>query len=668
MRLVQITATISALLTIAPAALADTWLYVGEGHPLSWRPGTTAPSANWFDPSYVESSQWTASPAGFGIGYGDGDDNTVLTGMADKYLTVYVRSHFEAGPELASLTKMQLRVRYDDAFAVWINGTEVARTGLPAGALTPTTPATTGHDVGGSVFSIDLDPKLLHPGDNLFAAEVHNVSLGSSDLSFIPTLSAYDVAPPDAVITRGPYVQKVGRNSATIVWQTDKPVPSRVLYGPSSAMHLESDSATPTLRHEVQLTDLPPASAIWYQVQSATVPSDKGRFVTEPDRAEPFRIVVFGDTRSNHDDHRSVIQSIVPEMPQLVLHSGDLVGDGTLTSQWDRFFSIEAPLMRDVPLYPVLGNHENKAQEFFDSFALPENSPSAEHYYAVRWSTLLAIMVDLYGSGFGTSSEQYAWIDKTLADSKLDPTILHRVVMLHAGPYDSGSHGSNTTVRSTLVPLFKKYGVTMVFSGHDHDYERSTVDGIKYVVSGGGGAPLYPVSGASWTEASAMELHHVLIEFRGPIAEARALRPDGTEIDFFSIGKPGTECSQSSDCSQPLPGDCPKAETGEWACVEGTCLWNCTQVEPPPPDAGMDSAPDAHLADAPIGKDSAPPDAPPGIVDASVSDAGQTAVSDLADDDGGCSCASAGTQNRVPGWLLMLCLGVAGARISRRTR
>ena len=45
-------------------------------------------------------------------------------------------------------------------------------------------------------------------------------------------------------------------------------------------------------------------------------------------------------------------------------------------------------------------------------------------------------------------------------------------------------------VRSDLVPLFEKYDVQMVFSGHDHDYERGTVNGIKYVVTGGGGERL----------------------------------------------------------------------------------------------------------------------------------------------------------------------------------
>lgn len=668
MRLAPLTAVVSALLTIAPAAFADTWLYVGEGHPLTWRPGTSTPSSDWFKPSYTESSNWTASPAGFGIGYGDGDDNTLLTGMAGNYLTVYVRSHFEAGAEVQSLTKMQFRARYDDAFVVWLNGTEVARKGLPPGPLAATTPASTGHDAETDIFSIELDPKLLQPGDNLLAAEVHNVSISSSDLSFIPTLSAFDTPPPDAAITRGPFVQRVGRNAATIVWQTDKPAPSRVIYGPSSAVHLAFEDATLSLRHEVQLTDLPPASPVWYQVQSATLPSPKGRFVTEPDLAETFRVVVFGDTRSNHDDHRSVVQSILPEMPQLVFHSGDLVGDGTVTSLWDKFFEIEAPMIRDAPLYPVLGNHENEAQEFFDTFVLPDDSPAPEHYYSVRWSTLLALNLDLYGSSYGASSEQYAWLDKTLADSKLDPGILHRIVLLHAGPYDSGSHGSNTTVRSTLVPLFKKHGVTMVFSGHDHDYERSTVDGIKYVVSGGGGAPLYPVTGASWTEASAMELHHVLLEFRGPIAEARVLRPDGSELDFFSVGQPGSDCSKSSDCTKPAPGACPKSESGEWACVQGACLWNCT-LPPPAPDAGIDAAADAPAADAYVADamlDSSPVDSSL-TPDASLNDAEAPSARHEAND-GGCSCASAGRTNHLSGWLATLCLGIAGSAVARRRR
>lgn len=669
MRALPTLALAASLLSLASTSSADTWLYVSQGDPLKWFPGSSEPDPGWFATSYASPPSWKSSDEGYGIGYGDGDDSTLLTDMMGNYLTVYVRSHFQVGAELGSLKKLMLRVQYDDAFAAYVNGKEVARVGLPAGALTHGTAATTGHDVTDGAFTIELDPTLLVPGDNVFAAQVHNASLGSSDLSFLPSLWAYDQPPPEAVITRGPFVQKVGRHSATVVWETDQPAPSRVLHGPSSAMGHAAEDASLVRHHAIELTGLPSASPVWYQVQSASLPSKQGKLTTEPDVADAFRIVVFGDTRSNHDDHRAVVHSILPGMPQLVFHSGDLVGDGLSSALWDTFFKIEAPLIRDVPLYPVMGNHENNAQEFFDTFELPDNSPSPERYYAVRWSTLLVAMLDLYGSAYDDQSAQYAWLEKTLADAAKDPGILHRMVGLHHGPYDSGSHGSSSTVRSRLVPLFEKYGVELVFSGHDHDYERGTVNGIKYVVSGGGGAPLYPVDGASWTESKAMKLHHVLIEFRGPMAEARVVEPDGTEIDFFTIGKKGSECASATECKTGAPGTCPAAESGAWACVEGTCLWNCHDTAPVV-DAGADSAPDS-ASDASSQSDAWATDGASGV-DASQSDAsmtvdgGQSESVWSAGDDGGCGCRAANARGRAWGWIAVLGLGGVWRRRERR--
>src|SRR5262249_61791186 len=59
-------------------------------------------------------------------------------------------------------------------------------------------------------------------------------------------------------------------------------------------------------------------------------------------------------------------------------------------------------------------------------------------------------------------------------------------------PYSTSIHGGQPELREMWTPIFERYGVDAVFSGHDHVYERSEKNGIRYFVSGGGGAPLYP--------------------------------------------------------------------------------------------------------------------------------------------------------------------------------
>ena len=62
---------------------------------------------------------------------------------------------------------------------------------------------------------------------------------------------------------------------------------------------------------------------------------------------------------------------------------------------------------------------------------------------------------------------------------------------MHHPPFSISLHGGQRDLRERWTPLFERYGVTAVFSGHDHCYERAERNGVHYFVSGGGGAPLY---------------------------------------------------------------------------------------------------------------------------------------------------------------------------------
>ena len=76
---------------------------------------------------------------------------------------------------------------------------------------------------------------------------------------------------------------------------------------------------------------------------------------------------------------------------------------------------------------------------------------------------------------------QRAWLERTLRAS----TARWKVVALHHPPYSAGYQGSALDVRAAFRPLFERYGVQLVLSGHEHDYQRSRpVHGVTYVVSG----------------------------------------------------------------------------------------------------------------------------------------------------------------------------------------
>ena len=91
----------------------DTWRY---------RIGNTEPPANWLLPSFVDSN-WPVGKGG--IGYGDGDDNTIIS----PTISLYLRKKFEVVDE-AALEMAILHADYDDGFVAYLNGVEVARSNV----------------------------------------------------------------------------------------------------------------------------------------------------------------------------------------------------------------------------------------------------------------------------------------------------------------------------------------------------------------------------------------------------------------------------------------------------------------------------------------------------------------------------------------------------------
>jgi hypothetical protein len=383
-----------------------------------------------------------------------------------------------------------------------------------------------------------------------------------------------DGGEPGAAFTRGPYLQQVGRNSARVVWHTSQRARCTLAWGPGETRSELLQGTTAAFRHVAPLAALRPAQRYSYEVRCAGHRTALGSFTTEGDRSQRFRVAVYGDTRTNHEVHRTLVQRMAADPPALAFHTGDLVGVGARDGEWDNFFQVAAPLLAHTPLYPALGNHEGSGHLFLEAFELPDNSPSPERYYSVRHGNALFLVLDLYGSPIEVGGAQAAWMEEQLAAS-LQTGIRHRIVLLHHGPYDSGSHGSNLQVRSELVPLFEHYGVDIVFSGHDHSYERGTVHGVKYVVTGGGGAPLHPVAGDFWTQVRASVHHHGELEIHGPRLTYTAWKLDGTVLDSFQLSRGEGECAAAEDCSRRAAEACEPETLGEWQCVLGACIRDC---------------------------------------------------------------------------------------------
>jgi hypothetical protein len=335
-------------------------------------------------------------------------------------------------------------------------------------------------------------------------------------------------------LTRGPYLQSVTTDSIIIVWETEQPASSRVDYGPTAAYGLVvSDSVNVTHRALV-LTNLNPYTTYHYQISSNGQLLGEGsafRTAASPTQTT-FSFVALGDTRTNYQPHQSVISRAVMLSPDFFLHTGDFVEDGSVAAQWDTFFEIEQDLLRQSPLFGALGGHEKNDANYFDAFHLPGN----EHWYSFDYGDahFIALQVDHYAD-YTPGSPQYAWLENDLANTDR----LWKFVFFHNPPYSSGSHGSDLAVRDALGPLFTQHNVDLVFNGHDHDYERSVVTDVVYIVTGGGGAPLHGQANSNpYSVHFASTYHCVSITINNRILSSVGVRPDGVQFDAFTISKP----------------------------------------------------------------------------------------------------------------------------------
>jgi len=241
-------------------------------------------------------------------------------------------------------------------------------------------------------------------------------------------------------------------------------------------------------------------------------------------------LAVYGDTRSDHDSHRSVVEAMMTVFPAAVFHTGDLVNDGRIADQWDTFNIITGPMRSEAEFFPSLGNHEYQSRYYFDNFELPNN----EEWYSVdRINTHFIILNSC--RAVSDTSEQYRWLEADLAG--INDSIQFIVAIFHHPPYSTGQHDEDEQgLRETWVPLFEQYGVDIVFNGHDHDYERSYCGGIYYIVAGGGGAPLrdqartHPCS-----QKFVKSFHFCKLSIIGGKMLVRVYDPAKSLIDAFEI-------------------------------------------------------------------------------------------------------------------------------------
>ena len=212
----------------------------------------------------------------------------------------------------------------------------------------------------------------------------------------------------------------------------------------------------------------------------------KGEVLLKPLKVEKF--LVYGDTRTNEDWHEMVCNAMAEENADFVIHTGDLVESGDLIVDWDKFFKASKNLYSKTPIFPTLGNHERNSPLYYQAFELREGGGDFEkRWYSYTIGDIYFIVLDSnVAQGTNLYKEQTRWLEEELKKAQ---SYKFRIVYFHH-PFFTNSPNREPSLKEEWKELFEKYKVQLVLNGHIHHYERFEINGVTYVTTGGGGAPL----------------------------------------------------------------------------------------------------------------------------------------------------------------------------------
>ncbi len=365
----------------------------------------------------------------------------------------------------------------------------------------------------------------------------------------------------------GAYIQDVRTDAATIAVLSATPVrlevEARPLRSDAEAQPeraaVRASEPAPRTIHALRLGGLAADTRYRYRVREVG-----GALLTEatlrtapPPGRRAIRIVALGDSgRVKHERRRCPLglgdrapdrggaqAAVVAEIlrhgtPDLLLLLGDIVYNrGERRRYHEAFFEPFRPLIERVPAYAAIGNHDAKTERaapLLEAFHLPTSNGEAgatERYYRFSYGDARLICLDTETSALEPQSAQYRWLE---AELRRGTPLRWTIVFMHRPPLSDGKHGDDERLSTQIAPLFARYGVDLVLAGHDHNYQRfHPIDGVTYVIAGGGGNRLYSVRPSARLAAYAKAHCFVEITLDAERLRGRVWSVRGELLDAF---------------------------------------------------------------------------------------------------------------------------------------
>jgi hypothetical protein len=199
-----------------------------------------------------------------------------------------------------------------------------------------------------------------------------------------------------------------------------------------------------------------------------------------PNRADSVRFAVFGDNGTGEREQYEVARQMAAVRArfafEFVLMCGDNMYGGQNPSDFVQKFEAPYKALLDaaVLFYGALGNHDKPTNRFYERWNM-----NGQPYYTFTRKNVRFFALD----SNAVDQKEIAWLEGELSRAREE----WKIAFFHHPLYSSGrTHGSQVDVRVLFEPLFLKYGLNVVFAGHDHFYERiKPQKGIYYFISGG---------------------------------------------------------------------------------------------------------------------------------------------------------------------------------------